>query len=589
MSPRIKLIVAMTYSKFIIFAAFCLLSACSHLPKQAAIESVPHTVPSVPQAIVETPAPNLPNQPLSALMLYQFLLGDIAVQRGMPELGAQAYLELAHASRDPRVARRAAQIAIEAHTYDRALNALKLWQELEPLAPQATQMQMTLLVGSGRLAEATPQLRDLLNKTGTNQGLVFMQTHALLQHVQDKRAALVWLQSFSAEFPAVAEGHWAVAQLAAVLEELELAQREVAIAINLRPDWDQPAVLEAQIWMSRDATKALALLKKYLEAHPDNYEARLYYARALLEQKLYAPSREQFQLLLIANPASTEVAFAIALLSLQLGDLDRAEKELRQSLVAGNKDAGTVHYYLAQLHEARKDEAAATAEYHEVNTGEYVFAARLREAQLLYKSAQLDAALTVLHHAPATLPPQQVNLILIEAQMLREAQQHEASFEVLTRGLEKFPKQPQILFETAMTADKLGKLALFEQLMRKLIAVAPDAAQAYNALGYSFLERNVRIAEGMKLVEKAYELAPNDAAIIDSLGWGHFRLGALNKSVEFLRRAFALNPDPEIAAHLGEVLWKSGQHDEAIQLLQDALKNNPDNKILAALLKKYTR
>jgi tetratricopeptide (TPR) repeat protein len=247
-----------------------------------------------------------------------------------------------------------------------------------------------------------------------------------------------------------------------------------------------------------------------------------------------------------------------------------------------------VYYYLAQLHEARKDEAAAITEYHEVNTGEYVFAARLREAQLLYKAGQLVAALAVLHQAPAPQPQQQVNLILMEAQMLRDSQQHEASFTVLSRGLEQFPKQPQLLFETAMTADKIGKLALFEQLMRKLIVVAPDAAQAYNALGYSFLERNIRIAEGMKLVEKAYELAPGDAAIVDSVGWGHFRLGDLNKSTEFLRRAFALNPDPEIAAHLGEVLWKNGNQEEAIKLLQDSLKNNPNNKVLSTLLKKFS-
>jgi len=392
----------------------------------------------------------------------------------------------------------------------------------------------------------------------------------------------------SADFPSVTEGHWAVAQLAAVLENFELAQREVSIAINLRPDWDQPAVLEAQLWMPRDAEKGLALLKKYLDAYPKNYEARLYYARSLLEQKRYGPSREQFQILLDANPASTEVAFAIALLSLQLGELDRAEQELQQSLLKGNKDQSTVHYYLAQLHEARKDEAAAIVEYHAVNSGEYVFAAHLREAQLLYKSGQLSAAQTALHQAPVTQPQQRINLLLIEAQMLRESNQHEASFALLSHGLEQFPNQPQLLFEAAMTADKIGKIIIFEQLMRKLIGIAPDAAQAYNALGYSFLERNIRITEGMKLVEKAYQLSPDDPAIIDSVGWGHFRLGDLNKSAEFLRRAFALNPDPEIAAHLGEVLWKSGHKTEALQLLQDALKNNPDNKQLSILIKQFT-
>lgn len=578
----------MTYFKFCFFASFSLLSACSHLPKHVNVENAALSNQSTLQTNIEQSAANLPNQPLTALMLYQFLLGDIALQRGMSELSAQAYLELAKSSRDPRVARRAAQIGVEAHTYDRALDALKLWQELEPLSPQANQMELALLLGTGRLVEATPQLRDLLAKPGANQGMIFMQTHALLQRTQDKRAALIWLQQISAEFPSVAEGHWAVAQLAAVLENIDLAQREVSIAINLRPDWDQPAVLEAQLWMPRDAEKGLALLQKYLDAHPNNYEARLYYARSLLEQKRYTPSREQFQILLNTNPSSTEVAFAIALLSLQLGELDRAEQELQQSLLKGNKDQSTVHYYLGQLHEARKNEAAAIVEYRAVNSGEYVFAARLREAQLLYKSGQLSAAQTTLHQVPTTQPQQRINLMLIEAQMLRESDQHEASFALLSQGLEQFPNQPQLLFEAAMTADKIGKMNIFEKLMRKLINVAPDAAQAYNALGYSFLERNIRLTEGMKLVEKAYQLSPDDPAIIDSVGWGHFRMGDLSKSAEFLRRAFTLNPDPEIAAHLGEVLWKSGHQTEALQLLQDALKNNPNNKQLPILIKQFS-
>ena len=592
MSVRANGVLIMTYSKLSFFAVCCLLSACTHFPKRelAAPASVGRSVVSVEAGAIDSaPLAILPNQELSALMLYQFLLGDIALQRGMSDLGAQAYLELAQSTRDPRVARRAAQIAIEAHAYDRALEAIKLWQTLEPRAPQAMQMQLALLLGSGRLAEATPLFQALLAKPGANQGLIFMQAHALLQRMKDKSAALIWLKKMAEDYPSLAEGHWAVAQLAAVLDQLELAESEVALAIQLRPDWDQPAVLEAQLWLPRDTAKGLALLKKYLDSHPENDETRLYYARALLDNKYFAPAREQFQRLLNAKPGSAEVAFAIALLSLQLGELDRAEQELRQSLLAGNKDESTVHYYLAQLQEARKNEAAAIGEYHAVTSGEYVFAARLREAQLLYQSGQLQAARAVLHEVPATQSQQAINLLLMEAQMLRESNQHALGFELLSRGLTQFPQQPQLLFEAGMMADKLGKLAIFEQLMRQLISVAPDAAQAYNALGYSFLERNVRIAEGMKLVEKAYQLAPDDAAIMDSMGWGYFRQGDLIKSSEFLHRAYALNPDPEIAAHLGEVLWKNGNKTEAQVVLQDAIKRHPDNKLLLALIKKISR
>ena len=585
----------MNHSKINIFALCLALSACAHLPSQGVGSksgNLPETqtlpaynsaLPSISES--ENARANLPKQDLTEVMLYQFLLGDIATQRGMPELGAKAYSELAKTSRDPRVAKRAAQLAVEAHNYDQALVALKLWQELEPATPQATQMQLTLLLSGGRLEEATPLLRSLLKNEPGKVGLLFLQTHALLQRAQDKAAALSWLQNIAADYPKVAEAHWAVAQMAAVLDNTALANREVASAIHLRPEWDLPTVLQAQLWMPTAATQALTLLNNYLLNYPDNYDTRMFYARALLEQKEFLKSREQFQILLQANSANGEVAFAIALLSLQLGELDRAEQELQQALVKGHKDEDTVHYYLAQLHEARKDEAAATAHYHQVKKGDYVLAARIREAQLLFRAGQLEAARDALHQAPAQQTQQRVSLLLIEAQMLREANQDEAGFQVLSKGLEKFPRQPQLLFETAMAADKIGKLELFEQLLRKLIEVAPETSQAYNALGYSFLERNVRIAEGMKLVQKAYELMPGDAAIIDSVGWGHFRLGDFKQSVEFLQRAFALNPDPEIAAHLGEALWKNGSKQEALALLRRSLAEHPENKMLQKLLK----
>jgi len=158
---------------------------------------------------------------------------------------------------------------------------------------------------------------------------------------------------------------------------------------------------------------------------------------------------------------------------------------------------------------------------------------------------------------------------------------------VLTQGLEKMPNHPDLLYETAMLAEQLGKHDVFEQLMRKVIEVKPDHAQAYNALGYSLLDRNERVQEGMQLVEKANQLAPDDAGIIDSMGWGHYRMGNLVKSLEFLRRAYNANPDPEIAAHLGEVLWVQGVQEQAKKVWADALKSHPDNAVLQGTMKKF--
>jgi Flp pilus assembly protein TadD len=159
---------------------------------------------------------------------------------------------------------------------------------------------------------------------------------------------------------------------------------------------------------------------------------------------------------------------------------------------------------------------------------------------------------------------------------------------VLSQGLEELPSHPDLLYETAMLADKLGKHDVAEQLLRKLIQLQPTHAHAHNALGYSLLERNERIDEALELVEKALELAPEDPAIMDSVGWGYYRNGRLDDSVNMLRRAYAANPDPEIASHLGEVLWVRGDKDEARKIWQDSLKDHPDNALLQAAIKKFT-
>ncbi len=574
-----------------------LLSACAQVPRTAGNATDNSTKPlantteqvSSTEAEKSQPSPrlDLPNVALDSHMLYEFLLGDIAEQRGRPDLAAQAYLDLAKTTRDPRVARRAAQLAFASRQMDKSLESFRLWQELEPSAPLANQMLVSLLLSGGKYQEARPQVERLLAASPKNPGNVFLLLHSLLIRIPDKNAALDWLIDVAKPYPKVAEAHWAVAQIAAAANKKELALTEIHQAVMLRPEWDLAAMFEVQLLQTREPGRALELLQKFSDAHPENNDVRLYYARALLEQKRYAESRVQFQKLQSADPDKPELAFAIALLSLQLGDLGRAEKELKETLERGKKDADTVHYYLGQLNEARKDDNTALVQYRMVQDGDYVYSARLREAYLLNKAGKLNDARAVLKNAPAADDRQQVTLVLVEAQMLRDAKQFDTSYQVLAEALKALPNQPQLLFETAMAADKLGKAELFEQLLRKLLQLAPDHAQAYNALGYSFLERNVRIDEGMKLVEKAYQIEPDDAAITDSMGWGYYRLGKLDKSAEFLRRAFAANPDPEIAAHLGEVLWAQGNKEEAKKIWQAAMKANPENDALRAAIKKF--
>jgi tetratricopeptide (TPR) repeat protein len=573
--------------RYSLLVLFPLLAACAHVPQQTVDSTPAPTGKANLEQIVEAPKLDLPKVVLTDRLLYEFLLGDIAAQRDKPELAAQAYLDLAKTTRDPRVARRAAQLAYEARQYDTAVEAFKLWQDLEPSSPLAKQMLLSLLLSGGKLQEARPILADVLQSDPANAGRTFTSIYPLVARLPDKSATLAWMIEVTHSYPDVAEGHWAVAQAALAAGKSDLALTEIHRAVTLRPDWDVAAVFEAELYMNIGSPKGLALLKKFLDAHPDNNDLRLYYARALLGQKQFAVAREEFQHLLNDRPDSPDLAFAIALISMQMGDYARAEQELQQALSKGGKEESTVHYYLAQLNEARQNDAAALEQYRQVKDGEYSYAARLREVALLDKVGKLNEAREALQRALAKTDQQRVQLIMIDAQLLREDKKYETSYQVLAQGLEKFPENPDLLYQAAMAADKLNKAELFEQLIRKLMKIAPDNAHAYNALGYSLLDRNVRIPEAMKLVEKAYQLAPDDAAIIDSMGWGNYLLGNLDKSVEFLNRAFAANPDPEIAAHLGEVLWKRGDKNAARKVWADSAKANPDNEALKAVMKRF--
>lgn len=556
------------------------LAACAHAPQR----DTGHAGHA--EAVAEN-QPELPKQELTGQVLFGLLLADVAAQRGKTELAVQTYQELANTTRDPRVARYATYLAFESRQLDKAREISRLWQELEPNSLRAKQMLVTLLMGDGKLDEARPHLESLLAADPDNIDGAFIQVYSMLARLPDKAASYDLLHELAQPYPRVAEARWALAQLAEAAGKHDLALQEARQAYALHPEWDKAVLLNAQLLQDESPQQSLALLKKYLASNPNNREMRLFYARALMGQKQYPAARAEFQLLLDAYPDNADLAFAVALLSLEMGELDRAEKELQLALANGKKDENAVYYYLGQLSEAKKNDEQALQNYRKVQDGEYAFSSQLRTAYLLNKAGKLEEARRILHQIDTQSDQQRVQLIMFEAQMLRNAKQEEAAYQVLAQGLERFTGHPELLYETAMLADQIGQHETFEQLMRKLIRIKPDYAHGYNALGYSLLDRNERVEEGMQLVEKAYQLVPGDAAIMDSMGWGHYRLGNLPKSVEFLRRAYAANPDPEIAAHLGEVLWMKGDKAEATRIWQQALKKHSDNAALAAVVKKF--
>ncbi|HCI52864.1 MAG TPA: hypothetical protein DE312_06030 [Gallionella sp.] len=583
MCTRIKNCLAMSSFKHLILASL-VLAGCAQAPVTPVAADAPDAAAPETAAAIE---PVLPDVELSSELLYEFLLAEFASQRGHQALAVEGSQELARLTRDPRLAKRAAQLALESGDMNRAVEAFRFWQETEPSALMATRMLSSLLLRGGKLDEARIEFVKVLKSEEPAVGAVFVQLYTMAASYPDKAAALGLMRGLAAPYPKVAEAHWLVAQLATAASDETLALSEVRRARELKPEWGAPVSLEAQLLNKAEPQKSLSLLQRYLSAHPAAGDLRLQYARALLAQKQYQAARDEFQLLANESPDNVDLPFAIALISLQLNDLSGAESQFKTALLRGGKTQDVIEYFLGQLSEAKEDEAEALTHYLAVTQGEYQFTAQLRVVYLLNKQGRSDEARVQLQQAQAATPAQRVQVLMIEAQLLSEAKKFTEAYKALEQGMVKLPDQPDLLYEAAMLADKLGKFDVSEKHLRHLIKLKPDHAHAYNALGYSLLERNVRIKEALGLVEHALQLTPDDHAIMDSVGWGYYRNGKLDESVLMLKRAFAGNPDPEIAAHLGEVLWIRGDKAEAASIWQDSLKAHPDNAPLQAVMKRY--
>ena len=539
------------------------------------------------------PGPHPPESKLPALeltepILYEMLLGEIALQRGSPDLAAQTYAELAKRTKDPRIARRAIEIANFARTPQYALEAARAWLEADPTSLQALQTLAGLLVGTRRVDEAEPYLARLLASDGAAAANGFTQLGRLLAGNPDKQANLRVARSLAAKYPDLPQAHLAVAQAALAANDEAGALAGTRRAAQLQPDWEAAAIFEAQILQRKSPAEAGKSLAGFLNKYPQAREARLSYARLLVSERKLAEARVEFEKLLAANPSNSDVIYAVGLLAAQLKDYPTAEANLKRLLDLGFRDPNGVRFTLGQIAEEQKDWSAATDWYLSIQRGEQYLPSRLRTAGVMAKQGKLAEARAFLSTMYAS-GEQRVQLLIAEAQLLREANQHREAFELLGKALEAQPEQPELLYDHALTAEKLERFEVLEGNLRKLIQVKPDHAHAYNALGYSFAERNLRLAEARKLIERALEISPEDYYIVDSMGWVLYRMGDLKGAAEQLRRAYLGRPDGEIGAHLGEVLWQMGERAEAERIWQEALKNYPDNETLHKTVKRLRR
>ena len=439
---------------------------------------------------------------------------------------------------------------------------------------------------ANRTDEAEPYLQKILAGPGASRNDGFLQLNGLLAANPDKAANLRLVERLAQPYPELPQARLAVAQAASAAGDDELALKEAHAAGRLAPDWELGVLYEALLLQKTSHGAAAERLAAFLKTHPKSRDVRLAYARTLVAGRNYPAARGEFQQLLKEYPDNIEVVFAVAVLSMQVEDWANAEANLKRLLQLEFRDRNTVRLYLGQVAEEQKHYPDALKWYGEVTHGEQLMTAQIRTAQVISKQGDLERARSFLHQVSATTQQQRVQLILAETQLLRDANQANVAFNVVERGLEKWPNETDLLYDYAMLGEKLDRLDILEGSLRKLIEIKPDHAHAYNALGYTLADRNERLDEAKALIDKALKLAPDDATIIDSLGWVLYRQGKPEEALKYLQRAYSDRNDPEIGAHLGEVLWVLGRRAEAQKVWDEALTKSPANDVLVKTLQR---
>jgi tetratricopeptide (TPR) repeat protein len=581
----------MTAYRFIVLAACAALAASAQPPSRAPQDEAPAQGEARPPPVVAAkPGPSRPPLPgveLSEELLFKMMLAEVALQRGQSHIAVQTYLELARETRDPRIAQRATEVAWNARFNSAALEAAGIWLQADPGSARARQFIAGLLVNQARLADAQPHLEKWIATDRDSVGQSFLQLSSLLARHKDKTEAFNLMQALAKPYPEVPEARLAVAQAAWNAENQQVSLDEARAALTLRPDWEIAALFVAQVLQRRSNEEALRYLGEYLQDHPKARDARVNYARLLVTTKDYPEARRQFEVLVGEYPQNADVGMAVALLAIQATDYDAAETQLKRVLEMNYKDPDVARYYLGQLNEERKRFDEALKWYSTVTQGEQYITAQSRYAGILAKQGRLPEARKHLQEASASDAQQRVQLTQAEAQLLRDASAYQEAFDVLGQALAKMPNYPDLLYDHAMAAEKVDRLDILEGNLKQLIKLRPDHAHAYNALGYTLADRNQRVAEAYGLIETALKLAPDDPFIQDSMGWVLYRMGRNQEGLDYLQRAFKQRPDPEIAAHLGELLWALDQRDAARKIWAESLKEHPDNEVLQGTVKRF--
>ncbi len=543
----------------------------------------------VPSPDAKSPVePAATSIPLTPDTMYSVLVAEIAVQRRQYDVAVNNYLGLARKLRDPQLAERAARIALFSKQNPKALDAARLWTQIAPQDLDARQVVAAMLIRSGQVEPALDNLEYVLAHDADNAGNHLKMIINFLGHEQDKKVSLRVMERLVERRQNNPDALFAYALLAMRADEAGKARVAMDKLITIAPVNNNVAMAYLGILQKQgQSAAAIEWAASALAKDPGNFELRLAYARLLADARRYPEARQEFETLAKAKPDNVDVKFALGLLALQENKTDAAT-DYFLALSEIDPYQNEASFYLGQIAESKKEYETALRWYSAVNTGQLQFDAQLSSAIALARLKRFDEAQSRLQTAPAKTSEQKSRLVRVQGELLSEQGKYGDAMSLYDAEL-RDRYDPDLLYTRAMLGEKMGRLDILERDLKAVLKKDPDNPQVLNALGFTLADQTGRHQEAYGLIKHALELRPNDHYILDSMGWVLYRLGRLPEAATHLRRAKGLRNDPEIAAHLGEVLWQMGDKEGAREAWQSGLQESPKDRKLLDVMKRLTQ
>ena len=519
---------------------------------------------------------------------YNLMVAEIALNQGNTEVAIKHYLDVALTQENPEIAERAVRVAVYGQNLEAAIVAAQRWIELDPGRVEARQVIAAIYIRQDKIQEAFTYIDGLIQTSDLEDAQLFPPLLGIMAREKNANTVLAVSLLIAQKNPDRAYAQYLHGMLSAQNGRAEAAVEYLDRSLALA-EIEGVYATRAKLLLSLGRSdEAVVSLDKAVENNPDDQALRLTYARLLVDIKDYEKARAQFEKLHQASPDDVELLYTLGLLSLESQRLDDAEKYMMM-LVELKQREGEAQYYLGRIFENRKQYDVAIDWYGQVHVGDYKFDAQLRIADMLGLSGRTEEAV---EHLDAILKGSQsdgslVRIYIAKGELLRAARRYEEAMAVFNTALEIVPGNSDLLYSRALVAERLGRIDMLEADIKFILKTEPNNAHALNALGFTLADQTDRYEEAYAYIKRAIEINPDDAAIIDSWGWIHYRMGDYDKAIALLRTALSRFDDAEIASHLGEVLWVSGNQDEARSIWQKALKKSPDAPALQSVMQRF--